>query len=82
MLDARIREEALEILATRYGGRYGLDEGPEAVDNYLSLTTYGVFSCCHGIIKLGEPSAEIDTLRERMVATERQCRACSMFPCM
>jgi sulfatase maturation enzyme AslB (radical SAM superfamily) len=76
------REAAMEILAARYDKRYELDEDPDAVDNYLSLTTYGVFSCCHGIIRLGDPAAEIGTLRERMAATERQCRACSMFPCM
>ncbi len=76
------RAEAIEILQSKYNNRYELDEDPEAVDNYLSLTTYGVFSCCHGIIKLGDPTTDIDTLREGLVASERQCRACSMFPCM
>jgi sulfatase maturation enzyme AslB (radical SAM superfamily) len=76
------RQDALEILATRYDNRYELDEDPDAVDNYLSLTTYGVHSCCHGIIKLGEPDAAIDQLFTRLSASERSCRNCSMFPCM
>lgn len=76
------RQEALEILAGKYNNRFELDEDPDAVDNYLSLTTYGVSSRCHGIIKLGDPGADIATLRAGLLASERQCRACSMFPCM
>lgn len=76
------QSEARAILAAKYQNRYELDDDPDAVDNYLSLTTYGVFSCCHGIIKLGEPRADINTLLEGLVASERACRACSMFPCM
>lgn len=76
------RQAALEILATKYHNRYELDEDPEAVDNYLSLTTYGIHSCCHGIINLGDPQLPIDDLMTRLVASERQCQSCSMFPCM
>ncbi len=76
------REAAMEILASKYGNRYELDEDPEAVDNYLSLTTYGVFSCCHGIIRLGGPEVQVETLDSRLEASENKCRSCSMFPCM
>jgi sulfatase maturation enzyme AslB (radical SAM superfamily) len=76
------REAAMEILAVKYGNRYELGEDPEAVDNYLSLTTYGVFSCCHGIIRLGGPELEMDNLIGRLQASEAKCRSCSMFPCM
>ena len=76
------RQDALDILATRYNHRYELDEDPDAVDNYLSLTTYGGHSCCHGIIKLGDPALPIDDLMTRLVASERKCQTCTMFPCM
>lgn len=76
------RDEALQILAQKYQNRYELDEDPDAVNNYLSLTTYGVFSCCHGIIKLGESQADIPALMDSLVASEHKCRACAMFPCM
>jgi len=59
--------EARQIMATKYQGRYLIDEGAEAVDNYISLNTFGVYTCCHGIINIGSPD---------------ECRACSMFPCM
>jgi sulfatase maturation enzyme AslB (radical SAM superfamily) len=76
------RPEALQILEEKYQNRYELDEDPDAVENYLSLTTYGVFSCCHGIIKLGEPEADVSSLWDGVLASERQCRSCAMFPCM
>lgn len=76
------RAEAERILEEKYQGRYSLDRDPEAVDNYLSLTTYGVFSCCHGIIKVGEAETDIRTLKERMTAAEADCLSCAMFPCM
>jgi sulfatase maturation enzyme AslB (radical SAM superfamily) len=76
------RDEALEILRTRYDNRYELDEDPEAVDNSLSLTTYGVHSCCHGIIRLGDATMPVDDLWRRLEKSEAACRNCSMFPCM
>jgi len=76
------REDALQILADKYQNRYELDEDPQAVQNYLSLNTYGVFSCCHGILKMGEPEDDVNLLMERIVASENRCRACAMFPCM
>jgi sulfatase maturation enzyme AslB (radical SAM superfamily) len=76
------REDALQILADQYQNRYELDEDPEAVSNYLSLTTYGVYSCCHGVLKMGEPEDDVNLLRERIVASESRCRACAMFPCV
>ena len=80
--EAISRDEALRILAEKYGNRYELDESANTVENYLSLNTYGVFSCCHGIIKVGEPEDDISTLFDRIVATESKCHACAMFPCM
>jgi MoaA/NifB/PqqE/SkfB family radical SAM enzyme len=79
---ALTRAEALPLLEEKYQDRYALDEHPDAVDNYLSLTTYGVFSCCHGIINLGGPETDVRTLQERMAAAEVDCLSCSMFPCM
>ena len=80
--DAALEEaECRRILHDRYQDRYELDEAPEAVDNYLALNTYGVHSCCHGIIKVGTPDMDIETLRARIVESEPQCRSCSLFPC-
>jgi MoaA/NifB/PqqE/SkfB family radical SAM enzyme len=76
------RAEALRIIEQKYQNRYGLDEEPAAVDNYISLTTYGVFSCCHGIIHLGDSNTDMVTLLERLAASEEACYSCSMFPCM
>lgn len=76
------RAEALRIFEQKYQNRYALDEDPAAVDNYISLTTYGVFSCCHGIINLGDSNTDMITLLERLAASEGECRSCSMFPCM
>jgi MoaA/NifB/PqqE/SkfB family radical SAM enzyme len=74
------REEARQILHETYQDRYELDEAA-AVDNYLSLNTYGVHSCCHGVIRLGDPETEMATLLDRLAASEDQCRACPMYPC-
>jgi hypothetical protein len=52
------------------------------VDNYLSLNTYGVLSCWHGILKMGEPEDDVNLLMDCIVASENKCRACAMFPCM
>lgn len=76
------RSEAMQILEQKYLNRYELDENTEAVDNYISLTTYGVFNCCHGIINLGDLNTDIASLLERLPATKAKCRACSLFPCM
>ena len=65
----------------RLGSALTMTDSVGQVDNYLSLNTYGVYSCCHGIIKLGEPEQDIGVLYERMRSTEAECRSCSMFPC-
>jgi MoaA/NifB/PqqE/SkfB family radical SAM enzyme len=75
-------EEARRIMAEKYQDRYEIDEGAEAVDNYISLNTFGVYTCCHGIINIGSPDEDIHTLIARLAAAEAECRACSMFPCM
>jgi MoaA/NifB/PqqE/SkfB family radical SAM enzyme len=80
--EAISRDEALQILAEKYNNRYKLDESADTVFNYLSLNTYGVFSCCHGIIQVGQPEDDIPALFDRVAATESECRACAMFPCM
>ncbi len=76
------QEEAERILAEQYGGRYSVDASADKVDNYLSLTTYGVFTCCHGILRIGDPTDGVPVLRERMAEREEDCRRCAMFPCM
>ena len=76
------RDAALQILDEKYQNRYELDEDPGAVENYLSLNTYGVYSCCHGILKMGEPEDDVIELMQRITDSEGQCRACAMFPCM
>jgi hypothetical protein len=75
-------EEARRIMAENYQDRYEIDEDAEAVDNYISLNTFGVYSCCHGVINIGSPDEDIPTLIARLAASEAACRACSMFPCM
>jgi len=74
------RDEVLDILRDKYQDRYVLDE-VDYVDNYLSLTTYGVMTCCHGVLNIGESKDSIETLRTRLAASEDDCRSCGMFPC-
>jgi len=80
--EAISRDEALQILAEEYDNRYELDESADTVENYLSLNTYGVYTCCHGIIKVGDLEDDVPVLFDRIAATEHKCRACAMFPCM
>ena len=75
------RGEALQVLDERYHNRYGMLAKSEIVENYICLTTYGVFSCCEGIVRLGEPETNILALREGLAASEPQCRSCALFPC-
>lgn len=73
-------EEALAIFREKYQDRHEVDTS-DTVDNFLCLTTYGVHTCCHGIINIGEPATDIPTLMQRLHDAEAQCRACGMFPC-
>jgi hypothetical protein len=73
--------EARQVLEEKYGGRFELDVTPEAVDNYLSLTPYGIHTCCHGIVRIGDAAEEITVLNQRLVAAEDDCLACALFPC-
>jgi len=74
------RAEALRICAERYHGKFQIcDE--ESVDNYVSLLTYGVFTCCNGIVKIGEAGDPVPMLLERMLASQPDCAACALFPC-
>jgi hypothetical protein len=75
-------EEARAILQQRYQGRYVLEEDSETVENYLNLNTYGVHSCCNGIIKLGEIDTAVGALKARMAHSEAECKACTLYPCM
>lgn len=73
--------EARPILQARYGDRFQLVDEDEAVDNYISLNPYGVYTCCNGIIKVGEPDVDMETLVQRMIDSEPQCYACALYPC-
>lgn len=73
--------EARPILAERYGDRFELVDEDEAVDNYISLNPYGVYTCCNGVVKLGEPDADMPGLVQRMLDSEPDCLACALFPC-
>ena len=42
----------------------------EAVDNYISLYPYGVYTCCNGVVKVGEPDADMPTLIQRMLDSD------------
>jgi MoaA/NifB/PqqE/SkfB family radical SAM enzyme len=75
-------EEARAILQREYQGRYLLEEDSPTVNNYLALNTYGVYSCCTGVIKLGEMDTDMGVLKERLAASEEDCRCCALFPCM
>src|SRR5262245_22110553 len=72
--------DAIRICIEKYQGRFAVGVS-DTVDNYLSLTTYGVFTCCHGILKIGELEDPIPTLMQRMIDSERACVACAMHPC-
>jgi len=78
---ALTREEAVRVLAGRYQGRYALDEDAAGVSTYLSLNTYGVFSCCNGIVRLGDAADDVGELLARLSAAQGRCRSCGMFPC-
>jgi MoaA/NifB/PqqE/SkfB family radical SAM enzyme len=75
--------EVTRIFEEKYHHRYFYRANPTdmTVENYLSLTTYGVFSCCNGIIKLGEAGTWMNTLFEKLAAAGGSCRRCPMFPC-
>src|SRR5262249_7463740 len=73
--------EARPILAERYGDRFELVDEDEAVDNYISLNPYGVYTCCNGVVKLGDPEADRPGLIQRMLDSEPDCLACALFPC-
>ncbi len=74
------REEAFRIATEKYHGKYEICTC-ETVDNYISLNTYGVFTCCHGILKIGESYEPIPTLIQRMIDSKPDCMACAMHPC-
>jgi hypothetical protein len=74
--------EAQVILQDKYQGRYELEDGADAVDNYLSLTTYGTYTCCNGAINIGDPQEKMSTLIDRLMRAERKCQTCYMFPCI
>jgi sulfatase maturation enzyme AslB (radical SAM superfamily) len=82
--DSRIisSEQARAILDHKYQNRYALEDDADAVDNYMSLTTYGTFTCCNGAINLGEPQLDMQDLIHRLVGAEQKCRTCYMFPCV
>jgi sulfatase maturation enzyme AslB (radical SAM superfamily) len=73
--------EARPILARKYGDRFQLVDEDDAVDNYLSLNPYGVYTCCNGVIKVGEPDTDMNALIQRMLDSETDCLACALFPC-
>jgi sulfatase maturation enzyme AslB (radical SAM superfamily) len=73
-------EEAVRICAEKYRGKYEICVWG-TVDNYISLTTYGVFTCCHGILKIGEIVEPIPTLMQRMIDSKPRCLSCAMHPC-
>ena len=72
--------EAVRICAEKYQGRYKIGVW-DTVDNYISLNTYGVFTCCHGILKIGDIDDPIPILMQRMIDSEPNCMACAMHPC-
>ena len=82
--DSRIisTADAQEILERKYQNRYELEDDSDAVDNYMSLTTYGTFTCCNGAINIGQPSLDMPTLINRLVGAERKRHTCSMYPCL
>jgi sulfatase maturation enzyme AslB (radical SAM superfamily) len=76
-------EEARSILFNRYGTRFTLVgfDAP-SVETYMSLTPYGVHTCCEGMVKIGELEDDIVELKNRLVAmSESTCHKCSLFPC-
>lgn len=73
-------EEAARICKERYQGRYTLAVDDE-VDNYLSLSSGGVYTCCEGVVRIGDLADPIETLIERMAGSEAACRSCALFPC-
>jgi sulfatase maturation enzyme AslB (radical SAM superfamily) len=73
-------DDARQILRDKYQDRYRLDEN-DAVDNYISLNPYGVYTCCNGMVSIGDPETDMDTLMERLVDSEPDCYSCSLFPC-
>ena len=73
-------EEALRICAEKYHGKFEVCIR-DVVHNYISLNTYGVFTCCNGILKIGDIDDPIPTLMQRMIDSEPDCLTCAMHPC-
>ncbi len=75
--------EAKEKLESLYNDRFILvDCDPDtAVDNYLSINPYGVYTCCNGMVKIGEAEDSLDLLMQKMIDSKEQCELCSLHPC-
>jgi MoaA/NifB/PqqE/SkfB family radical SAM enzyme len=80
--DSRVitREEAHAICEEKYRGKFEVCVS-DTVDNYISVNTYGVHTCCHGILRIGGMEDAVPTLLQRMDDADTACRACAMFPC-
>jgi sulfatase maturation enzyme AslB (radical SAM superfamily) len=75
-------EEARQIVQKKYQGRYEVeDPDGDKVENYLSLTPYGVYTCCDSMVRIGDADSDMRTLIQRLYDSEVQCRACNLFPC-
>jgi hypothetical protein len=74
-------EEALQIIQEKYQGRYEVVGWKDEVSNYLSLTPYGVYTCCEGMVRIGDADSDMGTLIQQLYDSEAQCRACPQFPC-
>lgn len=74
-------DEARLMLQEKYGDRYRILGEDDAVENYVSLNPYGVYTCCNGIVKIGEPDTDVRTIVDRMIESESDCKSCALFPC-
>ncbi|MCX6818271.1 MAG: radical SAM protein [Candidatus Aenigmarchaeota archaeon] len=76
-------EEMKRIVAAKYGKRFRDEKklvpfGPGDIKTYISLNPYGVFSCCEGIVKIGDPRTSMKELLTRMETAKDKCLACPL----
>jgi len=74
-------------LRDRVLGRYGEDFAADSVLTVpptkkvqVSLLLTDVYSCCHGITKIGDVGDPMKTIVERLSASKAKCGSCPMLP--
>lgn len=75
------KQKANDIISNIFNKKYQIDDNNE-IENYISINPYGVYTCCEGIIRIGDITNEISQLITNMKKSTQKCYKCPMFPCV